>query len=51
MPFMASRSLLLKEAGLSAILPDMIYLSLFAVVALRHRHAIVQANAVSQVSS
>jgi len=28
------KALLLKEAGLSAIVPDMIYLSLFAVVAL-----------------
>src|ERR1700727_1542146 len=30
----ALRTLLLKEAGLSAILPDVIYLSLFAVIAL-----------------
>src|SRR6202023_1780697 len=28
------KSLLLKEAGLSAIVPDMIYLSLFAIIAL-----------------
>jgi ABC-2 type transport system permease protein len=28
------KSLLLKEAGLSAIVPDMIYLSIFAVVTL-----------------
>ena len=28
------KTLLLKEAGLSAIMPDVIYLSLFAVVAL-----------------
>jgi ABC-2 type transport system permease protein len=28
------KSLLLKEAGLSAVVPDMIYLSLFAIIAL-----------------
>jgi ABC-2 type transport system permease protein len=28
------KSLLLKEAGLTAILPDMLYLSLFAAIAL-----------------
>ena len=31
------KALLLKEAGLSAIVPDMIYLSIFAVVALASR--------------
>jgi ABC-2 type transport system permease protein len=28
------KSILLKEAGISAIWPDMIYLSIFAVIAL-----------------
>ena len=45
------KTLLLKEAGLSAIVPDMIYLSLFAVVALEHSHAALQANTVAVILS
>ena len=42
------KGLLLKESGLGAIVPDMVYLAIFGTVALGDCHAAVQKNLIAK---